>query len=127
MSGGPFADLAASLSQAAILAANVPRCAPPLDVLQGQTFVQLQTLPNVGPATAGDLIRLGVTSLDDLSRRDPRVLYDRLTELDGVAHDPCVLDVFAAAIHCARTGESVPWWLFSPARKVSSGRRSPTA
>ena len=87
-----------------------------MDVLQAQTFRQLQTLPNVGPATAGDLIRLGVSSLDDLSRRDPRRLYDRLTELDGVAHDPCVLDVFAAAIHCARTGESVPWWQFTDLR-----------
>lgn len=95
---------------------------PALDVLQHQTFVQLQTLPNVGPATAGDLIRLGVTSLDDLSRRDPRRLYDQLTALDGVAHDPCVLDVFAAAIHCARTGESVPWWQFTPARKAAASR-----
>ena len=97
---------------------NVPRRAPSLDVLQRQTFAQLQTLPNVGPATAGDLIRLGVTSLDDLSRRDPRILYDRLTELDGVAHDPCVLDVFAAGIHCARTGLSRPWWEFTTERKV---------
>ena len=97
----------------------------PYDVLQRQTFVQLQSLPNVGPATAGDLIRLGVTSLDDLSRRDPRMLYDALTALDGVAHDPCVLDVFAAAIHCARTGESVPWWNFTPARKA--GKRAVVA
>lgn len=87
-----------------------------LDVLQAQTFRQLQTLPNVGPATAGDLIRLGITSLDDLSRRDPRRLYDQLTGLDGVAHDPCVLDVFAAAIHAARTGEAIPWWTFTSSR-----------
>lgn len=97
------------------------RRAPPLDVLQRQTFAQLQTLPNVGPATAGDLIRLGVASLDDLSRRDPRILYDRLTELDGIPHDPCVLDVFAAAIHCARTGESVPWWRFTQTRQLTGG------
>jgi hypothetical protein len=31
--------------------------------------------------------------------------------------DPCVLDRFAAAIHQARTGEAVAWWLFSRARK----------
>jgi hypothetical protein len=89
-----------------------------MDVLQAQTFRQLQTLPNVGPATAGDLIRLGVASLDDLAYRDPRALYDRLTELDGVRHDPCVLDTFATAVHCARTGETVPWWEFTPARKA---------
>lgn len=90
------------------------------DVLHAQTFRQLQTLPNVGPATAGDLIRLGVASLDDLSRRDPRELYDGLTRLDGVAHDPCVLDTFAAAIHAARTGETIPWWGFTPARKAGA-------
>lgn len=87
------------------------------DILQEQTFVQLQTLPNVGPATAGDLIRLGVASLDDLSRRDPRELYDALARLDGVRHDPCVLDVFAAAVHAARTGKAIPWWEFSDARR----------
>ncbi|MHB1261630.1 MAG: helix-hairpin-helix domain-containing protein [Thermoplasmatota archaeon] len=97
------------------------------DVLHQQTFVQLQTLPNVGPATAGDLIRLGVASLDDLSRRDPKVLYDHLTELDGVAHDPCVLDTFAAAIHAARTGEAIPWWEFSDARKAVDAARRPRA
>jgi hypothetical protein len=31
--------------------------------------------------------------------------------------DPCVLDTFAAAIHQARTGETLPWWHFSRARK----------
>jgi len=92
------------------------------DVLQQQTFVQLQTLPNVGPATAGDLLRLGVTSVDDLSRRDPKQLYDGLTALDGVRHDPCVLDTFAAAIHAARTGEAVPWWEFSDRRKADEAR-----
>ncbi len=94
-----------------------------MDVLQAQTYRQLQTLPNVGPATAGDLIRLGVASLDDLAFRDPKALYDGLTRLDGVAHDPCVLDVFAAAVHAARTGETIPWWEFTPARKAAAASR----
>ena len=98
------------------------------DVLQQQTFVQLQTLPNVGPATAADLLRLGVTSVDDLSRRDPRELYDRISALDGVRHDPCVLDTYAAAIHAARMGDAIPWFGFSDARKramESTGRPRP--
>lgn len=95
----------------------MPRRAATYDVLQRQTFVQLQTLPNVGPATAADFLRLGITSVDDLSRRDPRELYDRIGLLDGVPHDPCVLDTYAAAIHAARTGEAIPWYEFSDARK----------
>jgi hypothetical protein len=98
------------------------------DILQQQTFVQLQTLPNVGPATAADLLRLGVTSIDDLSRREPQELYDRISAMDGVRHDPCVLDTYAAAIHAARTGDAVPWWEFSDARKraeASSSRPRP--
>src|SRR5687768_1772024 len=95
------------------------------DVLRQQTYLQLQTLPNVGPATAADLLRLGVASIDDLGRRDPRELYDRISAMDGVRHDPCVLDTYAAAIHAARTGEAVPWWEFSDARKraIGSGSR----
>lgn len=90
----------------------------PYDVLQEQTFVQLQTLPNVGPATAADFLRLGVTSVDDLSRRDPKELYERISALDGMRHDPCVLDTYAAAIHAARTGKAKPWWEFTSARKA---------
>jgi hypothetical protein len=95
------------------------------DVLQQQTFVQLQTLPNVGPATAADFLRLGVASVDDLSRRDPRELYERISAMDGQRHDPCVLDTYAAAIHAARTGEAVPWWEFSDARKRAEGFLQP--
>src|SRR5688500_14594600 len=90
---------------------------PGYDMLHQQTFVQLQTLPNVAPATAADLLCLAVGSVADLSRRDPQELYDRISAMDGVRHDPCVLDTYAAAIHAARTGDAVPWWEFSDARK----------
>lgn len=87
------------------------------DALVRQAFVQFQTLLNVGPATAADFLRLGIQNLDDLGRCDPRVLYERISAMDGMRHDPCVLDVYAAAIHAARSGEAVPWWQFSRARR----------
>ncbi|HEX2065769.1 MAG TPA: helix-hairpin-helix domain-containing protein [Candidatus Thermoplasmatota archaeon] len=57
--------------------------------------------------------------LDDLERADAQQLYDRLAALDGVRHDPCVLDTFAAAVHNLRTGEARPWWEFSRRRKAT--------
>lgn len=86
-----------------------------------QTWLQLQQLPHVGPATAEDLVRLGVRSVDHLAHQDPVALYRRITELDGVRHDPCVQDTFAAAIHAARTGSDIPWWHWSRERNAVAG------
>ena len=77
----------------------------------------LQRMPNVGPAVAYDLLRLGVRCPEDLTGKDPDALYEELGRLDGVRHDPCVRDVFAAVIDHAETGEATPWWYFTPERK----------
>lgn len=77
----------------------------------------LQRIPNIGPAMAYDLLRLGIRRQDELARRDPDALYAELSRMDGVRHDPCVRDVFAAAIDYAETGETQPWWHFTPQRK----------
>ena len=86
----------------------------------------LQRMPNIGPAMAYDLLRLGIRRSDDLAGRDPDALYADLGRLDGVRHDPCVRDVFAAAVGYAETGESQPWWHFTPERKEreEAGRAS---
>jgi predicted flap endonuclease-1-like 5' DNA nuclease len=86
--------------------------APDADAL-----VRLQTIPNVGPAVADDLVRLGIRSLDELAKQDPDEMYERLCELDGKRHDPCVRDVFAAITDYARGGEAKPWWEYSRLRK----------
>jgi Pathogenicity locus len=78
----------------------------------------LQQIPNIGPAMAADLIRLGITSSQDLADQNPDVLYTRLCRLDGVRHDPCVHDVFAAAVSFANGGPPEPWWFFSRRRKA---------
>ncbi|HEK3761963.1 TPA: Mitomycin resistance protein mcrB, partial [Legionella pneumophila] len=41
----------------------------------------------------------------------------RLQQITGQAHDPCVWDVFAAAINEARTGQKQPWWEWTKIRK----------
>ena len=74
-------------------------------------------LPNIGPATLEDLTRLGITSIEELKRRDPQELYDRICSIDGTKHDICVLDVFTAVIDNAKTGEAKPWWEYSRLRR----------
>ncbi len=73
--------------------------------------------PNVGPATAGDLARLGVRTPGQLARRDPWAMYERLSRMDGVWHDPCVLDVFLAVVEHAKRGRSRAWWAYTPRRQ----------
>lgn len=79
---------------------------------------RLRAIPNVGPAIAADLIRLGITRAEEAAGRDPDELYRALCALDGRRHDPCVRDVFAAVVAFANGEGARPWWTFTPARKA---------
>lgn len=46
---------------------------------------ELTSIPNVGPAVARKLDRLGVSCPDDLRGRDPHELFERLCALDAIA------------------------------------------
>ena len=78
----------------------------------------LTAIPNVGPAVARKLERLGIEAPDDLRGRDPHALYEQLCALDGRRHDPCLLDTFTAAVAYADGGPARPWWEFSRQRKA---------
>jgi hypothetical protein len=75
-------------------------------------------LRNIGPAARADLAVLGIGSIEQLAACDPDELYSRLQFDTARKHDPCVWDVFAAAIHQARTGEARDWWTFARERKL---------
>ncbi len=75
-------------------------------------------LPNVGPATALDLVRLGILEPKTLKRRNPEKMFEALCELDGVRHDPCVRDVFASLVDYANGAPARPWWAYSAERKA---------
>ena len=79
--------------------------------------MKLRDLKNIGPAMERDLRLLGVSTVAQLADRDADDLYVRLCARTGTRHDPCVHDVFSAAIHQARTGEALNWWAFTPARR----------
>lgn len=78
---------------------------------------ELAGLPNIGPRMARDLLRLGVRSKEDLKRWTGKGLYEAICRLDGVRHDPCVLDTFEAVTVFAKGGPDLPWWHYSRVRK----------
>lgn len=87
---------------------------------------KLIDLVSVGPATVADLEDLGITEVEHLINKDARDLFGRLHELRGARVDPCVEDVFRAAIEQARDSnlprEKRQWFYWSRVRKASRGR-----
>jgi hypothetical protein len=92
------------------------------DDARASALRDLRRIPGVGPAMAGDLWRLGIRRVEDLRGADPRALYDRLCEMDGVRLDRCVLYVFRCAVYFASEADPEPellrWWAW----KDRSGR-----
>jgi hypothetical protein len=78
---------------------------------------KLTDLPNIGPACARDLQRLGIQSPEQLKGRSGFQLYDRLCEITGMRHDPCMLDTFLSVTHFMDGGKALPWWEFTEERK----------
>jgi hypothetical protein len=77
----------------------------------------LRQLPNVGPAVARMLIRLGIERPEELRGQDGEQLFQRLCDLDGKRHDPCLLDTFVAVVDHANGAPARPWWQYSRIRK----------
>jgi hypothetical protein len=74
-------------------------------------------MPNVGKATAGDLLLLGIRSIEQLATQDPMNLYERLCVLQKTRVDPCMIDVLMAVVEHAQTGIVKDWWDYTPRRK----------
>ena len=93
---------------------------------------KLADLVSIGPAMLRDFEMLGVKSVAQLAREEPDDLYKRLCTITGQRQDPCVLDVFCAAVAQARDPELVPekrqLWYWSRVRtqaESQSQERSP--
>jgi hypothetical protein len=85
---------------------------------------RLLDVPNVGPATVRDLLKLGISEPEQLAGQNPDKMYESLCKIDGVRHDPCLLDVFTAAVSYGNGEPARPWWAFMPERKArAAGRR----
>ena len=70
---------------------------------------------------------LGITEVQQLAKANPKQLYDRLCRLTGERQDPCVLDVFTAAVAQAKDpllpAEQCQWWYWSRVRKGGEEKR----
>jgi len=91
-----------------------------------ETPRQLADLISVGPAMLRDFAMLGVKNVAQLAKQNPQRMYARLGQRTGQRQDPCVLDVFCAAVAQAQNprlaAEQCQWWWWSRQRKkVTSG------
>ena len=77
----------------------------------------LRDIPNVGPRTEGDLHRIGITRPEQLAGLDGFKLYDKVCRKDGVRHDPCLIDVFLAAVDYMNGAPKRGWWKYTAQRK----------
>lgn len=85
--------------------------------VQRENIKTLTDLPNVGPATAGDLRLLGIVKAEQLAGRDAYALYRQLCDMTQVRHDPCVLDVLLSLVDFANGAPARAWWHYTAQRK----------
>jgi hypothetical protein len=90
---------------------------------------RLQDLVSVGPAMERDFRMLGIQSVPHLAMQSPERMYQKLCSLTARRQDPCVLDVFCAAVAQARDprlpAEQCQWWYWSRRRKKSAAEKRP--
>lgn len=88
--------------------------------------LNLEDIPSVGRAIVNDLKMLGITKPAQLKNMDGIKLYEKLNRITGKKHDPCVADVFMAAVGFMSGSKARPWWKFTSKRKGIMNRNGGT-
>jgi nucleotidyltransferase/DNA polymerase involved in DNA repair len=82
---------------------------------------RLKDLVSIGPRTVHDLELLGITTVEELAKQDPKDLYRRLKRYQGPSLCICCQDVFSAAVAQAKdpnlAHEKCVWWYWTKVRK----------
>ena len=78
---------------------------------------RLDEIPNIGKSIAKNLELIGINHPKDLVGKSPFELHHKLCEKTGKHVDPCVIDVFMAAVDFMEGGKPKPWWKFTEKRK----------
>jgi Pathogenicity locus len=81
----------------------------------------LEDIPNVGKSIANDFRGLGIHEPKQLIGLDPYKLYEDIAIITGVRQDPCVCDVFIAAVKFMEGSDPTPWWHYTAERKKHLG------
>jgi len=85
--------------------------------MQRENIKKFTDIPNVGKATEGDFFLLGLQTPSDLINQDPYQLHSKLCEITNEKHDPCVIDIFIAAIRFMQGEKAQNWWFYTDERK----------
>src|SRR5262245_33234902 len=89
---------------------------------------ELTDLISIGPAMLRDFRLLGIQSVAQLARQDPKKLYRRLGRIARHPQDICVLGTFEAAVAQAKNprlpAEKCQWWWWSERRKQTSRQKA---
>lgn len=88
-------------------------------------IARLDEIPNVGKATIADLRQLNIEKPSELLGQDPYRLYKELCRITGRQHDPCVIDIFIAAIRFMEGCPAKAWWNFTEERKRMLASQKP--
>ena len=70
---------------------------------KSESVKRLQTLRNIGPATAEKLYSIGIKTPEQMRKSDPEELYERLNMISECKVDRCVLYQFRGAVF------DLPW------------------
>jgi pathogenicity locus Cdd1 protein len=75
---------------------------------------EFQKIPGVGKACSLDFWNIDLRSIEDLSEKNPAVLYDKLNTITGAKHDICMLYTFRCAVYFASEEKhdikKLNWW-----------------
>lgn len=83
---------------------------------KSEAIKRLQSLRNIGPATAERLYEIGMETPEQMMRSYPQEIYERLKEKAGGKLDRCVLYQMKGAVL------DIPWWECK--NKKYGGRRN---
>ena len=89
---------------------------------------ELTIIPGIGKSIAGDLINIGIRTVDNLKNRDPEELFNLSNKFAGVVQDRCLLYVFRCAVYFAQTqpelrdSEKLKWWNWKDVKPKSKSK-----